>query len=59
VFVGIGLCDVEGSGELLPARKTRELFVASDISSVIAPAESENRSKQTAADETMWKRLIR
>jgi hypothetical protein len=34
-----------------PTRRTRETFGASVISSVIGLAESENRSKQTGADE--------
>ena len=39
-----------------PTRRTRETFGASDISSVIALAESENRRKQTGADDRTRKR---
>jgi hypothetical protein len=39
-----------------PPRRTRDTFGASVISSVIALAESENRHKQTAADDRTRKR---
>ena len=51
-----------GIGDVLPAwfptRRTRDTFGASVIASVIALAESENRRKQTGADDRTRKRQL-
>ena len=46
----------EGTRVGIPTKKTRELFAASDISSVITLAKPVNGRQQTKADERIGKR---